>query len=381
MTIIAQWSPMVSPSSSQWWTNSEDLDTLYAHAVLLSLTPLNLLDAAQGREQGNHGSDPKLFAYSPVVVFVHPGQILTTIQNAMGFFQQQYDAILQGGHSNGWCTLCKLPHYKTSRYFPTIPRLLCLVLPMLAPSVDPTIRPQLCLDIASCDANHMIIWLLHHMRCHDTDFAMMPLALRSNLAVPWDLRMEEYPKLWQNAIYITWKAGSPIEEVGLSMTFISTSCREFDSSWLVLDISDDTAIRYPASKVDDDKDGNGSTGDAVEDDDDEDDSEQDELDEDLHKMAKDIANKTDDSGFWSGTEDNPKIKPLSGPRTTRMGDVPSYSLKAPVVNTQSGMSTASHSEEVTGASFDAFLNARADRSGVSELMGGPGPTSGLHHGG
>ena len=123
MTIIAQWSPMVSPSSSQWWTNSEDLDTLYAHAVLLSLTPLNLLDAAQGREQGNHGSDPKLFVYSAMVVFIHPGQILTTIQNAVSFFQQQYNTILQGGHSNGWCTLCKLPHYKTSQYFPAILRL------------------------------------------------------------------------------------------------------------------------------------------------------------------------------------------------------------------------------------------------------------------
>ena len=153
------------------------------------------------------------------------------------------------------------------------------------------------------------------------------------------------------------------------MTFISTSHREFDSGQVMLDTSDDTAIWYPVSKVDDDKDGNRSTGDVVEDDDDEEYSDEDKIDEDLHKMVKDIANKTDDSGFWSGTEDNPKIKPLSGPGTTWMGNVPLYSLKAPVVNIQSGMSTASHSE-VTGASFDAFLNAHADRSSFSELMEG-----------
>ena len=138
-SILAQWSPTASSSSSQRWTDSEDLDTLYAYAVLLSLTPLNLLDTAKGREQGNYGSDPKLFVYSAVVVFVHPSQVLTTIQNAIGFFQQQYNTILQGGHSNGWCTLCKLPHYETSQYFPVVPHMPYLVLPMSEPSADPTV--------------------------------------------------------------------------------------------------------------------------------------------------------------------------------------------------------------------------------------------------
>ena len=100
-SIIAQWSSTVSPSSPQWWTDSEDSDTLYTHVLLFSLMPLNLLNAVEGQEQGNYGNDPKLFVYSTVVIFVHPGQVLTTIQNAIGFFQHQYDAILQGGHSNG----------------------------------------------------------------------------------------------------------------------------------------------------------------------------------------------------------------------------------------------------------------------------------------
>ena len=148
-SIIAQWSSTVSPSSRQQWTNSEDSDTLYTHAVLFSLTPLNLLNMVEGPEQGNYGDDPKLFVYSAVVVFVHPGQVLTTIQNAVGFFQHQHNAILQGGHSNGWCTLshwCKLSHYKMSWYFPVVPHMPCLALPMSQPSGDPTVQPQLCLD-------------------------------------------------------------------------------------------------------------------------------------------------------------------------------------------------------------------------------------------
>ena len=164
--------------------------------VLFSLMPLNLLNVVEGREQGNYGDNPKLFVYSAVVIFILPSQVLTTIQNAVGFFQHQHDTILQGSHSNSWCTLCKLPHYKTSRYFPVVPHTLCLALPMSQPSGDPTVQPQLCLDSAGCYTDHMIIWLLHYMQCHDMDYAMLPLALRSNMDVPWELCMEEYPKLW-----------------------------------------------------------------------------------------------------------------------------------------------------------------------------------------
>ena len=159
------------------------------------------------------------------------------------------------------------------------------------------------------------------MRCHDMDYAMLPPALQSNLDVPWDLHMEEYPKLWQNSIYTTWKTGSPGVKVSLAMTFISTSRREFNSSQLPLDITDKTAIRYLASKVDDVDDGDDSTGDAAEDDDDEDDSD-DDLDEDLHEMATEIATKMDDFGFHSEVEDNPKLKVISGPGTSWTGKVP-----------------------------------------------------------
>ena len=67
---------------------------------------------------------------------------------------------------------------------------------------------------------------------------MLPPALRSNVDVPWELHMEEYPKLWQNEINTTWKAGCPRVEVGLAMTFVSRSHREFDSGQLALDLAD-----------------------------------------------------------------------------------------------------------------------------------------------
>ena len=369
-SIVAQWSSTASPSDPQQWTNLEDPDTLYAHAVLFSLTPLNLLNAVEGREQGNYGDDPALFVYSAVIVFIHPGQVLTTIQNAIGFFWHQYDAILQGGHSASWCTLCKLPHYEMPRYFPMIPHMLCLALPMSQPSSDPTVQTQLCLDSAGCDANHMIIWLLHCMWCRDMDYAMMPLALRSNVDMPWELHMEEYPKLWQNEIYTTWKVGCPREEVGLAMTFVSTSHREFDSHRLAFDIADAASIWYPALRVDDVDNGDESTGEVAEDDGDGDDSDDEDVDEDLHKTVTKIAAKTDNSSFCSDAEDNDRVEIILGPGTSWTGKAPSYSLKAPAVGSQSGMHTASFSKGATESSFDTFLRERTKGSGIGELMGG-----------
>ena len=372
--IVDQWSPTASSAGSQRWTGSDDPDTLYPHVVLLSLTLLNLLNPPQGREQGNYGGSPKQFVYSAVVIFVHPSQILSTIQNAMGFFKQQYNAILQGGHSNSWCILCKLPHYETSRYFPMIPQMPYLALPMLESTADPTVWPQLCLDTASCDADHMTVWLLHHMQCYDMDYAMMPPALQSTLEVPWDLHMEEYLKLWQNSTYITWKAGFPSEEVGIAMTFISTNHREFNTHRLVIDISDGMAIHYPVLKVDDDDgEGDESLDDAADDNGNNDyTKDEDDLDEDLQRTVMEVANKTDDSGFCSSAEDNPKIEVLTGSETTWTGKAPSYSLRATVVSYSawSSSQTASHSKEVSGASFDAYVNVNADGSGTAELMRG-----------
>ena len=53
-----------------------------------------------------------------------------------------------------------------------------------------------------------------------------------------------------------------------------------------------------------------------------------------------------------------------------MGKMPSYSLKALAVGSQSGMHTVSRSEEATRSSFDAFLREHADGSGIGMLMGG-----------
>ena len=245
-SVIAQWLSKVSLTANpQQWLGSEDSDTLYAHAVLLSLTPLCLLKAAECCQQDNHGTDPVQFVYSAVVVFVHPAQVLSSIENAVDFYELQHTVILPGGHSSGWCILCKLPHYETSRYFPAIPRQ-----PFLALPITPDTWPQLCLDSASCDADCMLIWKLHRIWCHNTDYAMMPPAFQTSLMLPWEIRMEEYSKLWENEVFMMWKAGSQGVDVSLAMNFICTCRAEYDAQRMILDISDATIICYLAAQVD-----------------------------------------------------------------------------------------------------------------------------------
>ena len=132
-SVIVQWLLKASLTTNpQWWLGSEDPDTLYAHAVLLSLMPLCILKAAECRKQGDHGANPVRFVYSAVVVFVHPAQVLSSIENAVDFYKLQRTVILQGSHSSDWCILCKLPCYETSQYFPAIPCQPFLALPITA---------------------------------------------------------------------------------------------------------------------------------------------------------------------------------------------------------------------------------------------------------
>ena len=260
--------------------------------------------------------------YSAVVVFVHPGQTLATIPEAVSFFQAWHDAIVQDSHSSRWCILCKLPTFEALQFFPMIPIMPHLALPVLMSTMDPSVEPVLHLDVPSCDMDCLLIWLLHNMLQHNVEYTIMPPALQHSMSIPWDICMENFLKLWQNSIYVTWKKGSPGEDVGIAMTLITTCRKEYDPRRVVLDISDDTTIRYLALKVDDDKeemadsDDDASMEDLLGDSEGNDDSlDDDDIDDDLQWTALEVGNKTDDSGFLSGFDDNPRIKVLLGAST------------------------------------------------------------------
>ena len=298
------------------------------------------------------------FVYSAVVVFVHPAQVLSSFENAVDFYELQRMLILQGGHSSGWCILCKLPHYETSRYFPAIPHQPFLVLPITRDT-----QPQLCLDSASCNADCMLIWKLHHIWRHNTNYTMMPPAFCTSLMLPWEIRMEEYPKLWENEVFMMWKAGSLGVDVGLAMNFVCTCRTEYDAQKMILDISDVTIIHYPPAQVDE-EDAGDSTREIPDDDNDDDD-----VDEDIQQTATEISTKLDDSGFHGSGVGSIKIDALMGPGVEWMGETPSYQMTAPAISSRSAMHTSSCNVEATGQSFDTFIKHHAAGSGVGDVTG------------
>ena len=184
--------------------------------------------------------------------------------------------------------------------------------------------------------------------------------------------MEEYPKLWENEVFMTWKAGSPGVDVGFAMNFVGTCRTEYDAQRIILDISDATIIHYPAAQVDEEDAGN-STGEIPDDDDnddDDDDDDDDDVDKDIQQMATEIGTKSDDSGFHSSGVGSTRIDALTGPGVEWTGETPSYQVTAPAISSRSGMHTASCNVEATGQSFDTFIKHRAAGSGVGDVTGG-----------
>ena len=179
--------------------------------------------------------------------------------------------------------------------------------------------------------------------------------------------MEEYSKLWENEVFMTWKAGSPGVDVGLAMNFVCTCHTEYDAQRMILDISDVTIIRYSVAQVDEEDAGN-STGEILDDDNDDDD--EDDVDEDIQQTATEIGTKSDDSGFHGSGVGSIRIDALAGPGVKWMGEMPSYQMTAPAISSHSGMHTSSCNVEAAGQSFDTFIKHRAAGSSIGDVMGG-----------
>ena len=179
--------------------------------------------------------------------------------------------------------------------------------------------------------------------------------------------MEEYSKLWENEVFMMWKAGSPGVDVGLAMNFVCTCCTENDAQRMILDISNATIIHYLAAQVDE-EDAGDSTGEIPDDDDDDDND--DDVDEDIQQTSTEIGTKSDDSGFHGSGVGSVRIDALAGPGVEWTGETPSYQMTAPAISSCSTMHTLSCNVEAAGQSFDTFIKHCAAGSGIVDVTGG-----------
>ena len=181
--------------------------------------------------------------------------------------------------------------------------------------------------------------------------------------------MEESPTLWENEVFMMWKAGSLGVDVGLAMNFVCTCCTEYNAQRIILDISDAMIIHYPAAQVDEEDAGN-STREILDDDDDDNDDNDNDVDEDIQQTATEISTKSDDSGFHGSGVGSTRIDALAGPGVEWTGEMPSYQVMAPAIGSHSGMHIVSFNVEAAGQSFDTFIKHRAAGSSIGDVMGG-----------
>ena len=179
--------------------------------------------------------------------------------------------------------------------------------------------------------------------------------------------MEEYSKLWENEVFMMWKAGSLGVDVSLAMNFVCTCRTEYDAQRMILDVSDATIICYPAAQVDE-EDAGDSTREIPDNDDDDD--KDDDVDEDIQQTATEIGTKSDDSSFHGSGVGSTRIDALMGPGVKWTGEMPSYQMTAPAISSCSGMHTSSCNVEAAGQSFDTFIKHCAAGSGLGDVMGG-----------
>ena len=127
--------------------------------------------------------------------------------------------------------------------------------------------------------------------------------------------------------------GPPGQDVGLSLIVVTTCCKEYKNRRMVIDISNEVLIQYSASNLDDNsgedyiEDGKDPMQDMLAGGEGEDDSDDDEdVEDNIQRMVLKVANRTNDSGFWSSVKHGNKIEVLTGVGVHWTSVVPEYPL-------------------------------------------------------
>ena len=118
--------------------------------------------------------------YSAIVVFVHPRQELLTIKEGAGCL---IETVEQSGSSSSSdvTVLCKLPHHKHGRYYPSMVNHAYLVMPYLGKKGNPK---KLRLDLVMCYNCHLVVRRLHRWEGKLGDLALLLPVFSRDPTVP-----------------------------------------------------------------------------------------------------------------------------------------------------------------------------------------------------
>ena len=181
--------------------------------------------------------------FSTMVVFVHPSQKLSPIEEAVDVL------LVMSRDPKGVpaTALCQLPQRSMGEFYPCPTNDAALVLPF---SMGPD-GPILHLNTPICHCDEFAIWQLHWwVHPYGPVVALTPL-YSPDPGLPNMFSLDEPPMLWTNTEYLADASDDDVHEVGHpAMTFVHTSHLEVDANSSHISLTDDDYIQYIA--VDDD---------------------------------------------------------------------------------------------------------------------------------
>ena len=189
--VFIQWSSAARPDVPQAFMHSDAMPLATHRALMLSLAPFDQVNPATG-EVSPDIDEKKVF--SAVVVFVHPSQKLSPIEEAVDIL------IVISQHPQGVpvVALCQLPQQSIGEFYPCPTNDTFLVLPFNMGPDGPLLH--LNMPIHHCD--EFAVWGLHQWIRPYGPMAMLPLLYSPNPGLPNMFQLDRLPMLWTNMEYL-----------------------------------------------------------------------------------------------------------------------------------------------------------------------------------
>ena len=238
--VFVQWSSAVKPDVPQAFGCS-DATPLATHcALMLSLVPFDRVNPATGEVSPD--IDEKN-VFSAVVVFVHPSQKLSAIEEAVNVL------IVMSRNPQGVpvVALCQLPQQSVGEFYPCPTNDAFLVLPFNTGADSPILH----LDTPICHCDEFIVRRLHRWIRSYGSVATLPQLYSPDPGLPNVFQLDGPPMLWTKTEYLADASDDEVNEVGHpALTFVHTSHLEVDANSSQISLTNDNYIQYVT--VDDD---------------------------------------------------------------------------------------------------------------------------------
>ena len=226
--VFVQWSSAVRSDVSQVFGRTDTTTLATYHALMLSLALFCRVSPVTD-EISPDIDEKKVF--SAMVVFVHPSQKLSLIEEAVDMPL----VVSCDPESVPAMSFCHLPKRSIREFYPCPTHDAALVLPFSMGQDGPILH----LNTPICHCNKFTIRSLHQWVCLYGHAMVLPPLYSRDSGLPNVYALEELPMLWTNTEYLAAASNDDMSKVGHpAMTLVSTSCLEVDANSSQISLTD-----------------------------------------------------------------------------------------------------------------------------------------------